>query len=100
MFNDELTLISKVPKLDKYRNTVYEETHTTVLCRVESITRAEFYNAGREGFTPANTFVIHAYEYDNQQMVEFRGKKHRVIRTWSNDFEEIELVCEVIKDEN
>ncbi|MBG9983340.1 phage head closure protein [Aerococcaceae bacterium DSM 111022] len=97
MFNDEVTLITKNEKQDKYKNVIYDEERITILCREESITRAEFYNAGREGHKPSVTLVIHPYEYFRQQELEYKGQRYRVIRTFSDDIEELELVCEVME---
>lgn len=69
---------------------------TPVLCKVKSIGRNEFYNAANTGLRPELIFVIHAYEYNGEAVVNFEGKDYRVIRTYSASFEEIELICEKV----
>lgn len=65
-----------------------------LLCKLESVGRAEFYNASSQGMKPEKVFIIHAYEYDGQQLVKFEGKQYRVTRTFQTGTEEIELTCE------
>ncbi|MCM3783673.1 phage head closure protein [Neobacillus mesonae] len=65
-----------------------------VYCRLQSVGRTEFYNAASQGMKPEMVFIIHAYEYEGQQIVKFEGKQYRVIRTFQTGTEEIELTCE------
>ena len=100
MFNDELILIKKIPKQDKNKNTIYDEEKITILCRKENVTRSEFYSSGRDGYKPSIVFVIHSFEYENQQEVVHENTRYRIIRTFTESFEEMELVCEVVIDES
>jgi len=69
---------------------------TPVLCQKKSIGRNEFYNAANTGLRPELIFVIHAYEYNNEPVVNFEGKDYRVIRTYSVSFEELELTVQKV----
>jgi len=94
MYNHELTLIGQIEKEDDLGNQIYEEKPTTVLCKLQSIGRNEFYSASTAGLRPEKIFVIHGYEYNQELLIEFNGDRYSVIRTYANDFEEMELVCE------
>jgi len=94
MYNHELTLISEETVYDEYGIPKKETKKTNVLCKVQSVGRNEFYGAATTGLKPEVVFIIHDYEYNGEKEVEFEGKKYRVIRTYSTDFEEIELTCE------
>lgn len=94
MYNHELTLIKQIEIEDELGNQIYEEKLTTVLCKLQSIGRNEFYSASTAGLKPEKIFVIHGYEYNYESLIEFEGKRYSVIRTYANDFEEMELVCE------
>lgn len=65
-----------------------------VYCGLKSVGRSEFYNAAVTNLRPELVFVIHGYEYNNEKLVRFEGKDYRVIRTYADDFEEMELTCE------
>lgn len=93
MYNHELTLIKQIETEDELGNQIYEEKPTTVLCKFKSIGRNEFYSASTAGLKPEKVFVIHGYEYNQESLVEFEGERYSVVRTYTNDFEEIELVC-------
>lgn len=96
-YDHELTLISY--KFDK--DNIGQEIETDpvkrkILCSVKSIGRNEFYAAAQAGLRPSITFVIHGYEYNGEETVEFEGKRYKVIRTYAENFEELELICEKV----
>lgn len=94
MYNHELILIKQVSEEDELGNQNTTEEETTVLCKFQSVGRNEFYSASTAGLRPEKVFVIHGYEYNNETLIEFNGDRYTVIRTYANDFEEVELVCE------
>jgi SPP1 family predicted phage head-tail adaptor len=94
MYNHELTLISEKVTYDDYGVPRKTESRTDVLCKVKSVGRNEFYGAATSGLKPEIVFKVHGYEYNGEKKVEFEGKEYKVIRTYSTDFEEIELICE------
>ncbi|SET02210.1 phage head-tail adaptor, putative, SPP1 family [Salinibacillus kushneri] len=94
MYNHELVLIKQTVVTDDLGNQTIEESRNTVLCKVNSIGRNEFYEAATHGMKPEIEFVIHGYEYEDEQQVVFEGAEYKVIRTYKEDFEEVELTCE------
>ena len=93
-YDSELTLIGQTYIKDEIGQQIPNETKVNILCGVKSIGRNEFYNAAVANFKPTLTFVIHAYEYNREGIVEFEGQRYNVIRTYSTSFEELELTCE------
>lgn len=73
-----------------------EPQETKLLCRKESVSRAEFYNAASNGLKPSVVLIVHSYEYSDQKEVVFEGERYKVIRTYQTGFEEIELTCEKV----
>lgn len=65
------------------------EVKTKCYCRVNSVTRSEFYRARENGSEPVFVFVLSEYaDYNGEKIVEYRDKRYRVIRTYvgaSND---------------
>lgn len=94
MYNHEITLIKQVIVEDELGNQIPSEEEKTILCKLQSIGRNEFYSASTAGLRPEKTFIIHGYEYESETLLEFNGDRYTVIRTYAKDFEEIELVCE------
>ena len=92
MWNHEITLIeNKITGKDKLKQNIIEEVKTVLLCRKKSITRSEFYQANQAGIRPSLVVDIHSFEYDNQELAEFEGKRYRVIKTYPVDLETLEL---------
>lgn len=59
------------------------ETRTMCYCRVNSVTRNEFYRARENGIEPKLVFVLSEYaDYNGEKIVIFRDKRYRVIRSY------------------
>jgi hypothetical protein len=95
-YDYELTLINQTYIEDEIGNQTPTEIKTVVYCGLKSIGRTEFYNAFANGLKPELIFNINKFEYSGEQLIEFESKKYKVIRTYSNDFEKIELTCEKV----
>lgn len=93
-YDYELTLVKQSYRLDDLMNQIPEKVETVVYCGLKSITRTEYYNAASQGIKPEIVFVIHKFEYNGEKEILFEGKKYKAIRTYSTNFEEIELTCE------
>ncbi|NOW08054.1 phage head closure protein [Clostridium beijerinckii] len=95
-YDYELTLIKHTFKKDELMNQIPEEIKTDLYCDLKSIGRNEYYNAASQGLKPEIIFVIHKYEYNGEREILFEENRYKVIRTYSADFEEIELTCEKV----
>lgn len=63
-----------------------EEVLTLCYCRVESVTRNEYYRAMSNGIEPQLVFVLSEYaDYNGQKIVIYNNKRYRVIRTYVSD---------------
>ncbi|HEL2668243.1 TPA: phage head closure protein [Streptococcus suis] len=92
MWNHEITLVAKrIIETDKLKQNITEEVKTVLLCRKKSITRSEFYQANQAGIRPSLVVDIHSFEYDNQELAEFEGKRYRILKTYPVDLETLEL---------
>lgn len=95
-FDHEITLIGEKITYDELKNQIAEEIKTKVLCDIDSVGSNEFYDASAQGLKPSLTFVIHVFEYSDEQAVAYNNDRYKVIRTYTNDYEEIELTCEKV----
>lgn len=68
-------------------------TKREVYAQVTSISRSEFFDAGRNGLNPAWRFNVFAGDYQGETVVEYRGATYSVYRTFEND-DYIELYVE------
>lgn len=77
-----LDLISTRTEQNEYG--VMKEIHNsrTVFCEVRSITRSEFFDAGRNGMNPSLEFLVFAGDYEGESIVEYEGKRYAIYRTY------------------
>lgn len=53
-----------------------------VFARVSSVTRSEFFQAGRAGYSPAYVFYVFFADYEGESVIEFDGETYAVYRTY------------------
>lgn len=94
--NDILVLIGLTyAKNDLLEQVPVGESRTEVFGEARSVTRAEWYEGGREGMKPSVVFVVPSMDYAGQQEAEFCGRRYRIYRTYRpREREEIELYLE------
>ena len=80
--DDVLKLISKTYTKDKYGVQTATETEREVFCDVKSISRMEFFEAGRNGLNPEYEFIIAEAEWLGETILEYRGKRYGIYRTY------------------
>lgn len=91
---DVIYLIAENAATHGVHDTV-EDVKRKVLCTVESVTRSEFYNALNVGIRPERVFRIPIGDaYHEERLVEFHGKRYRVIRTYEAEDGSLELTVE------
>lgn len=91
---DDLFLVKAEYKKDNYGIDREVLTERMVYCEVESVTRSEFFNAGRNGLNPE--FVCHVYkgDYEGEVLCVFRGRDYSIYRVYETDDDYIELYIE------
>ena len=89
-----ITLVSTTQTQDAFG--VWRETKQgrDVFCQVDSVTRAEFFEAGRSGLNPEFRFTLFDGDYNGESLVIFNGKPYAVYRTYHARTDEIELYVE------
>lgn len=89
-----ITLVPTEKSQDVYG--VWRETGTgrDVFCQVDSISRAEFFDAGRSGLNPEYRFTLFFGDYNGEQTIIYNGKAYAVYRTYHARTDVIELYAE------
>ena len=67
---------------DDYGRWIITHTEKTAYCQYTRVSMTEFYNAGRNGFTPEYRFKVFAGDYNGETKVGFRGLTYSVYRTY------------------
>lgn len=95
------------PTYDEELNEKPNIAYRTVFCRIESVTRSEFYQAAQQNLHPTVIFVLsNSVEYNGEKTLEWtdpKGKTHvyDILRTYNApDKDELELVAEERIGEN
>lgn len=96
MWLDEVTLLTEKIIKDNIGNEIKEFEENTVFCKVKSVSRTEFYSAAQSGIKPSLLFLVHNFEYENQNYVKYQDEKYKVIKTYLVDIDTIELTCEKV----
>lgn len=92
--SDVITLLSSTQAQNQYG--VWTETQTAkdVFCQVDSVTRQEFFDGGRNGLNPEFRFTMFYADYNDEHDVIYKGKSFTVYRTYIGRNDTIELYVE------
>ena len=95
----ELILITPVMAADTYGIPQEgEPIRRSVFARVESVSRSEFFEAGRNGLRPDYKMTMFSYDYEGEKIVEFNGRRFNVVRAFQSEFDVKTLILsEVIR---
>lgn len=92
--SEVITLIGVTESKDKYGMEVRTESARNVFVNVQSVSRQEFFSAGQAGMQPQLVFVMFQYDYEDERIVEYKGKRYSVYRTYMRKDDNIELYVE------
>lgn len=70
------------------------ESSRTVFCAVQSVTRDEFYEGGRNGLNPEYQFTMFGPDYEGERILEYKGNRYGIYRTYIGRNDTIELYAE------
>lgn len=87
-------LVNTTIAQDDYGVWVQSYSRKQVYCRVESVTRAEFFEGGRNGLNPELVFTMFFGDYSGEPVVEYNGNTYAVYRTYQGKTDTIELYCQ------
>ena len=89
-----IKLIKRTITADDLGYPVATENARETFCSVESVTRSEYFQAGKAGLAPAHVFRVNAIEYEGEEEIEYEGQRFRVYRTYKNGLDFMELYTE------
>lgn len=92
--SEVLTLIKETHTKNEYGVTVTTTTERNVFCQVNSVTRAEFFQGGRNGLNPELEFTMFFGDYDDERTCRYKGKEYGIYRTYITRSDTIELYAE------
>ena len=92
--SDVITLYKNAYTYDDYGVARKTVTSRDVFCAVQSVTRSEFFDAGRNGLNPEFRITMFSGDYDGENIVGYKGRTYSVYRTYLAKTDIIELYVE------
>ena len=92
--SDIITLYADSISFDDYGVPVKTRSGRDVFCKVDSVTRAEFFEAGRSGLKPEYRMTMFFGDYNGETIVGYNGRMYSVYRTYMAKTDIIELYVE------
>lgn len=89
--SDIVTLVSSTLTQNAIGAWVAKETTTDVYCKTDSVSREEFFSAGRSGLNPEYRFTLFAGDYNDEKTVVYKGMRYGIYRTYHATTDLIEL---------
>ena len=92
--DDVINLITVTSDQDEAGVSRQSYAEREVFCKVSSVTRSEFFAAGRSGLNPEYVFSVFAGDYDGEELLSYRGLSYAIYRTYRKEGDYIELYAE------
>lgn len=89
-----IRLISESYAKDEYGVSRKTTSGREVFAQVDSVTRNEFFEGGRNGLNPEYEFRLLSEEYEGERVVSYNGKRYAVYRVYEARNDIIELYAE------
>lgn len=87
-------LISKSYTKDNIGQHIATENKKEVFCSIGSISKSEWFDAGRNGLKPELKVTLPMYNYNNEMIAEIDGIRYSVYRTYKGPNDIMELYLE------
>lgn len=92
--SDVVTLISESVSYDSYGIPTKTTTSRKVFCQVDSVTRSEFFEGGRNGLNPEYRVRMFYADYQGELLVGYKGLTYSIYRVYKGRSDIIELYIE------
>lgn len=89
-----ITLVSETRTQDEYGVWRPTQTARDVYAQVDSITRSEFFEGGRNGLNPEYVFRMFQGAYQGEKICVYNGTAYSIYRTFNARNDTIELYAE------
>lgn len=89
-----ITLLAATKTQNDYGVWVERLTARDVFCQVDSVSRAEFFDGGRNGLNPEFRMTMFAGDYQGERLLTYKGMTYSVYRTYQGRNDTVELYVE------
>lgn len=92
--SDVVTLVGYTRAQDEFGVWRSAPTERQVFCSVDSVTRQEYFEGGRNGLNPEYRVTMFFADYNGEDTVIYNGTAYGVYRTYHAKTDELELYVE------
>lgn len=92
--SEVITLLATTKTQNEYGVWIETPTRRDVFCQVDSVTRAEFFEGGRNGLNPEFRMTMFAGDYNGERLLIYKDKSYSVYRTYQGRNDTLELYVE------
>lgn len=92
--SEVITLLSTQKTQNQYGVWVETLQSKNVFCQVDSVTRQEFFEGGRNGLNPEYRFTMFFGDYNGERELIYKSNTYSVYRTFHGRTDTIELYVE------
>lgn len=92
--SEVITLLAATKSQNAYGVWVETLTDRDVFCQVDSVSRAEFFDGGRNGLNPEFRMTMFAGDYQGERLLIYKGMTYSVYRTYQGRNDTVELYVE------
>ena len=92
--SEELILVSETKSQNDKGVWEVTTSERLVFCQVNSVTRSEFFEGGRNGLNPELMFTLFFGDYEGERTIKYKGQTYGVYRTYHGRSDTIELYAE------
>ena len=94
MISDVITLVGVTRSQNSIGAWEVSEQYNEVYAEVDSVSRSEWFEAGKAGLRAEFRFTIFLGDWHGEEIVEYNGQRYGVYRTYHRTNDRIELYCE------
>jgi hypothetical protein len=92
--SDVITLVGYTQTQDAFGVWQSTPTQRDVFCSVDSVTRQEYFEGGRNGLNPEYRITMFFGDYNGEDTILYNGKAYGVYRTYHAKTDVLELYVE------
>lgn len=91
----EVYLVSETESLDDLNQPTTIKTKSKKVVEFRSISGSEYFAGRKNNLSPQFSFILSAFDYQGEKIVEYNGETFAVYRTYEPDDDRIEIYCQV-----
>ena len=90
----EIKLIKQTFTTDDIGQLIASESSNTLIAEVKNASQSEYMQGRQDGISPAFVFHVSIFGYDDETILEYKGERFSIYRTYQADENYIELYAE------